>query len=57
MEIEFYLNQRLDEKRMQEERFEPGISQLQTDALESTATRDFLCLREFLIIYYNFHQT
>ena len=42
MEIEFYLNQRLDEKRMQGMRFELGILQLQTDALESTATWDLL---------------
>ena len=43
MEIEFYLNQRLDEKkRMQEVRFELSIPQLQTDTLESTATRNLL---------------
>ena len=44
MEIEFYLNQRLDEKKMQEMRFELGIFQLQTNALESTADRDILII-------------
>ena len=43
-------------KKKQEGRFELGILQLQTDALESTATRDLLITWEFLMNLSNFHQ-
>lgn len=47
MEIVFYLNQRLDEKKMQVVRLELGIFLLQSDALKSSATRDLQSAENF----------